>query len=204
MQQIKHDWFQTASHVVVTIFAKKVKPEDIKVNIQEKSVEVAIVLSTGSEYQLNLDLADTIVPSQSKYELMSTKIELKLQKHSTSKWPSLENTGAQVETWGSIHDGGPSSSLTYPSSSKKHVDFDKMKVEEEKLEGDAALNQVFSQIYKGATDEQRKAMLKSFEESSGTVLSTNWDEVGKDKVKGSAPNGMVMKDWAEIHHGEKT
>lgn len=59
------------------------------------------------------------------------------------------------------------------------------------------------QIYKGATDEQRMAMMKSFEESGGTVLSTNWEEVSKEKVKGSAPNGMVMKSWSEIHHGKK-
>jgi suppressor of G2 allele of SKP1 len=48
------------------------------------------------------------------------------------------------------------------------------------------------------------AMMKSFEESGGTVLSTNWDDVKKDKVKGSAPNGMVMKQWSDIHHGDAT
>ena len=40
-------------------------------------------------------------------------------------------------------------------------------------------------------------MMKSFVESGGTVLSTNWDEVGKKEVKGSPPKGLEMKKWGE-------
>lgn len=32
-------------------------------------------------------------------------------------------------------------------------------------------------------------------ESNGTVLSTNWKEVGAKKVEGSPPDGMEMKKW---------
>ncbi len=34
-------------------------------------------------------------------------------------------------------------------------------------------------------------------ESGGTVLSTNWTEVGKDKVKGSPPPGMAQFSLCE-------
>jgi len=89
-----------------------------------------------------------------------------------------------------------SNAKLYPSS-KGNKDWDKVvgKVEEDKLEGDAALNKVFRDIYGGASEDQRRAMMKSFYESGGTVLSTNWDEVGKGKVKGSPPDGMEMKNW---------
>ena len=40
-------------------------------------------------------------------------------------------------------------------------------------------------------------MMKSFQESNGTVLSTNWDEVGKKPVECTPPEGMVVKKWGE-------
>lgn len=42
--------------------------------------------------------------------------------------------------------------------------------------------------------------MKSFQESGGTVLSTNWKEVGSAPVKGSPPQGLEMKDWKDLHH----
>ena len=66
---------------------------------------------------------------------------------------------------------GPSDSdvaSRYPSSSHYTRDWDKLvcKIKEEekdeKLEGDAALNQLFQQIYSDGSDEVRKAMNKSF------------------------------------------
>jgi suppressor of G2 allele of SKP1 len=42
-------------------------------------------------------------------------------------------------------------------------------------------------------------MNKSFQESGGTVLSTNWGEVGTKKVEGTPPDGLVMKNWSDMH-----
>ncbi|BCS27536.1 co-chaperone SGT1 [Aspergillus puulaauensis] len=41
----------------------------------------------------------------------------------------------------------------------------------------------FKKLYADADDDTRRAMMKSFVESNGTSLSTNWSEVGKGKVK---------------------
>jgi hypothetical protein len=62
---------------------------------------------------------------------------------------------------------------------------------EEELEtldgGEDGLNKMFQDLYKDADDDQRRAMMKSFVESNGTVLSTDWTDVGKKFVEPQAP-----------------
>lgn len=46
---------------------------------------------------------------------------------------------------------------------------------------------LFKQIYQNGSDEVRRAMNKSYMESGGTVLSTNWDNVAHSKVEPKPP-----------------
>ncbi|KAL9609211.1 MAG: hypothetical protein Q9167_006009 [Letrouitia subvulpina] len=62
-------------------------------------------------------------------------------------------------------------------------------------EGADPVNGFFQSIYKNADPDTRRAMMKSFTESNGTALSTNWSEVGKGKVETSPPDGMEAKPW---------
>jgi len=197
---VRREWFQSVTHVTVTIFARGVKKEFVEVGISDEKLMVKI---EPFDYHMDIVLADLIVSSESTYEVFSTKIEIKLKKSKAAHWPSLESIdGQKPGAWQAVVDN-PNQKLAYPSSYSKHVDWDKIEVPEEKLEGDHALNGVFKDIYKKASDDQRRAMEKSFQESGGTVLSTNWNEVGVGKVKGSAPSGMEMKQWNELHHGNK-
>lgn len=51
------------------------------------------------------------------------------------------------------------------------------------FESGDAVDGFFKKLYAGADDDTRRAMMKSFYESDGTSLSTNWAEVGKGKVE---------------------
>ena len=64
----------------------------------------------------------------------------------------------------------------YPSSSHYTRNWDKLVAEvkqeekDEKLEGDAALNKLFQQIYSDGSDEVKKAMNKSFVSYSTRIM----------------------------------
>jgi len=192
-QKIRHEWYQTPIHVFVTVFVKGAKKEQVNVEFQEKSLLVSIKLSATNEYSLDLDLADKIVTGESKFELMSTKVEIKMKKANQARWKTLEHTGeAPTKAWDNVN--------TPDTSVKTKKNWDKIVNDEtanEKLDGDEGLNKVFQDIFSNGTDEQKKAMMKSFTESGGTVLSTNWDEVGKGEVKCTPPEGLEAKKWGE-------
>ena len=67
--------------------------------------------------------------------------------------------------------------------------------EDPNVGGDSTLNSFFQKIFGDADEDTKRAMMKSYQESGGTTLSTNWDEVKKSKVEVKPPSGAEWKQW---------
>ncbi|MED6122175.1 Cochaperone protein, variant 3 [Stylosanthes scabra] len=198
----RHEFYQKPDEVVVTIFAKGIPQDSVTVDFGEQILSVSIEVPGEDAYSLQPRLFGKIVPAKCRYEVLSTKMEIRLAKVEHIHWTALEfRGGATVPQRAIVSSVTDIQRPSYPSSKPKRVDWDKLEAQvkkeekEEKLDGDAALNKFFRQIYQDADEDTRRAMSKSFVESNGTVLSTNWKEVGSKKVEGSAPDGMELKNW---------
>ncbi|GAB2293996.1 Cochaperone protein [Dionaea muscipula] len=190
--KIRHEFYQKPEEVVVTIFAKGIPSKNVSVDYGEQILSVTIDLPGKNHIAFALDCLG-------RYEVLSTKIEIRLAKAEAIHWTSLQFSKENIVPQ-KINVSSATHKPTYPSS-RSRVDWDKLEAEvkreekDEKLDGDAALNKFFQDIYKDADEDTRRAMRKSFVESNGTVLSTNWREVGARRVEESPPDGMELKKW---------
>ncbi|KAH6565809.1 hypothetical protein BASA60_009762 [Batrachochytrium salamandrivorans] len=161
--KIRHEWFQTDSHITISVFIKNVDSSNLTVDMGSRSVSLHIsnpASGASSEIMMDFELLLPILPSESTYEVLRTKIEVKLKKERAGvKWAVLEGdqtldataNGAVLASLASVSASAPPS---YPTSSQKKSDWGKIdkSVEEDKPEGDAALNALFQQIYKDASE----------------------------------------------------
>jgi suppressor of G2 allele of SKP1 len=141
------------------------------------------------------------------------------------KWSSLEGTEpitstSTTEDKPSIPAGilNPTAEKapSYPTSSRKGPkDWDALAtsaLRSEKKDGDKAaaaaaegeddddeegdsMNNFFKKLYKNADPDTKRAMMKSYQESNGTALSTDWKDVSKGPVETKPPEGLEAKKW---------
>lgn len=203
LKAVRRDWYQTDTHVVINVLVKKASVDDVNINYGDQLLAFSVKLpGTDLDYELNLSLANKIVPEQCVFKVLGSKVEIKLKKAEGGRWATLESDGSEPTNVKQIEKTNTFiQPPTYPSSSKKTKDWDKLvqkvkeEEKEEKPEGDAALNALFQQIYSDASDETKRAMNKSFQESNGTVLSTNWGEIGNKHTDMQCPDGMEYKKY---------
>ncbi|KAL1871081.1 Cochaperone protein [Diaporthe australafricana] len=133
-------------------------------------------------------------PAGDSSELLTAKEE-KADSKSVASEPNPEQSEqAAGSTKASTLPKAPS----YPSSSKSGPkDWDSIAKEDKDEDDDATdVDSFFKHLFKNSTPEQQRAMMKSYTESNGTALSTDWSSVAKGKVETKPPNGMEAKKWA--------
>ncbi|KAF8563469.1 hypothetical protein P879_06997 [Paragonimus westermani] len=195
---LKFDWYQSDREVCINCFRKNLNASDVKVSFEAQDVSIFLLAPSGDELLRRFHLAHPVSPEHCSYRVSPVKIELRLGKLTETKWNELELEVSQdgIKDGASPNDGVAKIAHTYPSSSKVAHDWSKLEKEAAEIEDDGdPLNKLFQNIYADASDETRRAMIKSFTESGGTVLSTNWKEVGKEKVEMKPPDGMEYKKY---------
>ncbi|KAH0939016.1 hypothetical protein HID58_006477, partial [Brassica napus] len=196
----RHEFYQKPEEVVVTIFAKGIPKQNVNVEFGDQIVKDA--------YQFQPKLFGKIIPEKCRYKVLSTKVQIHLTKAEIiSLGPLFNIANAKLFCLNPMSHQVTfmlpqlvSHRPVFPSS-KPRKESDKLKAEvkkqekDEKLDGDAAMNKFFSDIYQSAYEDMRRAMNKSFAESNGTVLSTNWKDVGTKKLESTPPDGIELKKW---------
>uniref|UniRef100_A0A0K8SDD6 Suppressor of G2 allele of SKP1 n=1 Tax=Lygus hesperus TaxID=30085 RepID=A0A0K8SDD6_LYGHE len=174
----RFDWYQSESQVVLTVFVKNIKPETSSVVFTEDEVGVVLATESGMRVNRTFPLERTINADRSSYKIFPSKLELKLTKSDGTHWTKLEKVPEP-----------PKPSKPSPRN------WDKVVNELDDKGEESDLGQLFQKIYEEGSDEVKKAMNKSFLESGGTELNTNWRAVEKDKVAIKPPDGLEWREW---------
>ncbi|KAF9938274.1 hypothetical protein BGZ65_000119, partial [Modicella reniformis] len=88
--QCRHDWYQTPTHVNMSIFAKKVDAKTAVIEFKDREVNIDLKMPDGKRYQMNLPLFQPIEPSGSSFEVLGTKVEITMKKANGISWATLE------------------------------------------------------------------------------------------------------------------
>ncbi|KAL6940807.1 hypothetical protein ACO0QE_004725 [Hanseniaspora vineae] len=218
--KFKVDWYQTPQLVTVSLFtAHPPKSKDsVSCTVTHNQyLEVSYPnpdSESNSEFQYNVKLAFKVAEEIEKVFVGTKKMEVTLRKlKSGHTWKTLEFHENQTDP--SVLQDPSSSASTYtiksPYTSK--VDWNKFgasisddnvaaapgdpsNVEMENGgQSEGGVETFFQQLYKDADPDTKRAMMKSFLESNGTALSTDWQDVKDKKVETTPPDGMEAKKW---------
>lgn len=205
----KYQYYQSDKVLTIAILAPNVQEEDLRVNFEEAFLTVQLRVRNADFTLIAGKLFDKVDVDKCRVQIRDDKVLIKLRKQSQFEWSELLVKKASIGSTATSPKSGddttaiPTVSAERPRPYSSHKDWDEIEkavTEEEtkeKPQGDEAMQSLFQQIYQNADEDTRRAMIKSYQTSGGTVLSTNWKEVGETdyEKERSAPDGMEWKTW---------
>ena len=198
--KIIYNWIQTGTDITIDVTSNhNLNAYDIKL---EKKL-ISFIDKKEGTVKYEIKLTNGILPEKSSFKItsaMKCKLELKKEVENFN-WVNLEvnpsddslnNPKDKV-----IHGYYPSSSKVKKDWSQLDKEFDEQEKEDALKDGNEGMWRLFRDIYAKGNEETRRAMIKSFQTSGGTVLSTNWNEVkDKDYEGKDRPEAPTGQEWA--------
>ncbi|KAF9076262.1 SGS-domain-containing protein [Rhodocollybia butyracea] len=195
---IRHEYYESDERTTVSIFDRGADPAKVSIKFEPRKVTY-----THGDKNLVLEpLKGQISPDACEYTVGKVKVELRLIKVAQGRWGGLIGDSPDPLA------NSASTSTPTPLRQKKNWDSlttDILAAEKEKsmeedpnVGGDSAVNPFFQKIFADADEDTKRAMMKSYSESGGTTLSTNWDEVKKGTVEVKPPEGQEWKKCLSV------
>lgn len=157
---------------------KHVPEENVVVEFSTTTVFVKIK-GESSPYEETFALYGDVDPSSCSYRVLESKVEIRLRKAASGvQWPSLCRSNDMPQIVGAVE------------AKPRVKNWDSIDDDEEQEEQGGDVLGFFQKIFAGADEDTRRAMMKSYVESGGTSLSTNWKDVGSKDFSA----GHVMTD----------
>ncbi|KAJ1339913.1 hypothetical protein BSLG_005448 [Batrachochytrium salamandrivorans] len=88
--ECRRDWYQTPDTIILSVFAKKMDKEATTVVFEDSHLKVDIKFLDGSTSQYHTSLFQPIDPALSKFQILSTKLEIVMKKANGISWVSIE------------------------------------------------------------------------------------------------------------------
>ncbi|KAF8525150.1 SGS domain-containing protein, partial [Hysterangium stoloniferum] len=194
----RHEFYETDQRVTISIFDKGADPEQVSV----KFTDTAVTYEHG-EKKLDLDpLTGNIDPETSSFTVGKVKVEIRLTKKAPGRWVKLVRDSGANST---ILPGGTAPGSNTPTARKpqkknwEHVSDAILESEKEKTMSDDPnaidSNRAFAELFSNVDDDAKRAIMKSYTESGGTTLSTDWSDVSKGQVTVKPPEGQEWRKW---------
>jgi len=214
----KYQYYQSDKFVTINICEARVKDSDLTVQFATDMISVKLVKEGQEFIVVGGNLYAEVIPEQCKINIKDEKVLVKLRKKeegnewyellgkkkkkpapSSSTEASTETAAAAAAAAAPTAEPAKIDTTAVPRPYASHRDWDSIEKEiaeeeeKEKPQGDDAMNKLFQSLYANADEDTKRAMVKSYQTSGGTVLSTNWNEVSKKdyEKERTAPKGKT-------------
>lgn len=102
LENVRHDFYQTSTTIIASVYLKKIDKEASTIELTADSLIVDLRTDDSKRYNARIPLWGLINPSDSKYNIMGTKLEFSLAKVDGSGWPVFRaderTTGEIIQT----------------------------------------------------------------------------------------------------------